>query len=80
MKSKVLFWIITIIFAIGTFIDIIDGYLPRMISSTSMTLALLCFAIAAGKAGSKLNIVGYTLLFVAFMGFVFRFLKWYHVI
>jgi hypothetical protein len=79
MKNKTLVWVLTVIFAIGTFIDVIDGYLPRMISSLCLTLALLCFAIAAGKAASKLNIVGYTLLFVALAAFAFRLINYYRV-
>ena len=79
MKNKSVIWILTLIFAIGTFIDFIDGYLPKLISSVSMTLGLLCFAMAAGKTGSKLNIVAYTFLFVALMGFVYRLVKYYHV-
>jgi hypothetical protein len=77
MKSKTLVWVLTVILAIGTFIDIIDGYLPRMISSLCLSLALLCFAIAAGKTGSKLNVIGYTLLFVALVAFAFRLINYY---
>lgn len=79
MKSKSLTWILTIIFAIGTFIDLIDGYLPKLISSVSITLAFLCFSLAAGKSSSKLNVVGYTFLFVAFLGFAYRLVKHYHL-
>ncbi|PBQ34215.1 hypothetical protein CNR22_21390 [Sphingobacteriaceae bacterium] len=79
MNNKLLLWIFTAIFALGTFMDIMDGYLPKLISSVSMTLALLCFALAAGKSGSKLNTVGYTFLFVALLGFIYRLVKFYHV-
>lgn len=78
MKNKPAVWILTLIFAIGTFIDLIDGYLPKLISSVSITLALLCFAIAAGKPGSKLNVAAYTFLFVAFLGFAYRLARHYH--
>lgn len=80
MKSKSLLWLLTLVFVIGAFIDVIDGYFPKLVSSLSITLALLCFAIAGSKTGSKLHVVGYTFLFVAFMAFVYRLLKHYHVV
>jgi hypothetical protein len=80
MNNKLLLWIMAIMLAIASFTDLIDGELPKLLGTVSLTLAIFCFALAGGRTGSKLNVVGYTFIFVALMVYVFRLIRHYHVL
>jgi hypothetical protein len=80
MKTNTILWLATAALLIASIIDIVDGYIPKMISSISITIALVAFALGQGKGNKKLyNWVAYVFISLALLGFVYRLLKFYNV-
>ncbi|HCM77769.1 MAG TPA: hypothetical protein DIS90_15405 [Cytophagales bacterium] len=80
MKRSTLLGLAAVIFFIAAIIDIIDGYIPKMISSVSITIALLVLALGQGKVNkSAYDRVALAFMVVALLAFVYRLLNYYEV-
>jgi predicted membrane protein len=78
MKNKTVLWILVVIFAIMTVIDFIDGNMPKLISSLSITLALILFAVSLDRRRpGYYHIAAYGLLLVALIAFAYRITNWF---
>lgn len=75
MNRKTFYWIATGVFALATAIDLWDGYVPKLISSVTITLGFAMLAFASGRDNkAQLHLVAYGLFVIAIGAFVYRIL------
>lgn len=78
MNKKTGLWILAGIFAILTFLDLLDENLPKVISSLAITLALILFAISLGRRRpGYYHLAAYGLLLIALIAFAYRITNWF---
>ena len=78
MKNKSVLWILVVIFAIMTVIDFIDGYIPKLVSSLAITLALVLFAVSIDRRRpGYYHLAAYGLLLIALIAFGYRITNWF---
>jgi hypothetical protein len=72
VKIGRILWLVTAALVIASFIDIVDGHIPKMISSISL-------ALGQGTSDKKIyNWTAYGFIVVALLGFAFRLLNFYN--
>lgn len=80
MKKKSILFIAVAAMVVATVIDIIDGYIPKLISSASLTVALLILAIGQDKPSKKVyNWLAVFFILITFSGFAYRLLHYYDI-
>jgi hypothetical protein len=80
MKSKHILWIVAAVLAVATLIDLIDGYIPKLISSASLTIAVIIFAFGQEKSDKKVyNWAAYFFILIAFAGFAYRLMRHFNL-
>ncbi len=73
MNRKTFYWIATVVFAIAAIIDIWDGFVPKLVSSVTITLGFALLAIGTGRDNmNQYQMVAYGLFAIAIGAFVYR--------
>jgi hypothetical protein len=73
MKNKKLFLALTILFFIAAVIDIIDGYVPKLISSIALSAGFAALTFREKNPQKKILInLAYTFFLIALSGFAYR--------
>jgi len=73
MNRKTFYWIATVVFAIAVIIDIWDGFVPKLVSSVTITLGFALLAIGTGRDNkNQFQMVAYGLFAIAIGAFVYR--------
>ncbi|MEQ8364274.1 MAG: hypothetical protein RIF39_00565 [Cyclobacteriaceae bacterium] len=73
MNRKTFYWIATIVFAIAAVIDFWDGFVPKLVSSVSITLGFALLAFGTGRDNkNQFRMVAYGLFAIAIGAFVYR--------
>jgi hypothetical protein len=77
MKTARILWILALVLLVATIIDIIDGDVPKIISTAALTISLMAFAVAAGSASKQpFQVGGLVFALVAVATFVYRLMHW----
>lgn len=73
MNRKTFYWIATGVFALAAAIDLWDGYVPKLISSVTITVGFALLAFGSGRDNKKqFQRVAYALFMIAIGAFVYR--------
>lgn len=66
MKLRNILWLATAALFIASIIDIVDGYIPKLISSISLTIAFASLAVGQGASSKTIyNWIAYGFIFLA---------------
>jgi hypothetical protein len=80
MRVKTILWFVAFTFFVATVIDIVDGYIPKIINSLLMAFSFVFFATGYGRKEQKKYFVrGYGLLLLAIAVLVYRLITWYTI-
>ena len=81
MKKKNTLFIFVGALAVATVIDIIDGYIPKIISSAALTVGILIMALGQDKPNRKVyNWLAYFFILIAFFGFAYRLMHYFDIL
>lgn len=73
LNRKTFYWIATIVFTIATVIDFWDGFVPKLVSSVSITLGFALLAFGTGRENkNQFQMVAYGLFAIAIGAFAYR--------
>lgn len=73
LNRKTFYWIATIVFTIATVIDFWDGFVPKLVSSVSITSGFALLAFGTGRENkNQFQMVAYGLFAIAIGAFAYR--------